>query len=84
MSDLPDVSPMGSLAKQLAGVDWRPIERVKVVGHESYATHEGFIQMAGHSIGVFKLNNGQSVYNTVDVADFFGLTVEEIEEMARL
>lgn len=68
--------------KALDAVDWRPIERLKVVGHEVYATHEGFIHVAGETLGVFKLSSGERVFNTEDVARLLGLSVEEVEARA--
>ncbi len=71
-----------ALRRALAGIDWRPIEHLKVVDHDVYATHEGFLDFGGEPLGVFKLSNGEVVFNAEDVAKLLGMTVEEVAEAA--
>ncbi len=71
-----------NITDMLEGVDWRPIEALNVVGTEVYATHQGFIQVGDSSLRVFKLSNGERVFDADDIADMLGLTAEEVKEAA--
>jgi hypothetical protein len=74
---------MTGLEKALDGVDWKPIERIQVVGHDVYATHEGFIHLDEETLHVFKLSNGERVVDADDISRLLGLSVEEIEAHMR-
>lgn len=74
---------MTGFEKLLDAVDWKPIDGLKVEGHEVWATHEGFIHLGGEELGVFMLSTGERVFNTEDLSRLLGMSVEEIEAQAK-
>lgn len=55
------------------GVDvpMKPIEPVRMVGQELFATHEGVWHFGGHEIRCYRLSDGQTVFHADDVEKFF-------------
>ncbi len=68
--------------KLLDSVDWRPIQQLKVLGHDVYATHEGHLSGDWGSLRVFKLSNGERVFDADDIAELLGLELDEVKAAA--
>lgn len=61
----------------LAGVALTPIEGAEEYNSDDlFATHEGFLEIAGRQLKVYQLNDGQRVFDADSVAEFFGAVME--------
>jgi hypothetical protein len=60
----------------LDGVVWRRVTEERPTGPDNsdgipYATHEGALEIGGHSLRCYRLSNGQAVFHADDITAFF-------------
>lgn len=62
----------------LDGVVWTAMGEDHPARDDSvpYATHEGVLEIGGHSLRCYRLSTGQAVFNADDINGFFGFINE--------
>lgn len=53
-------------------LDWNPVDPPKEITHLPYVTHSGVMNIAGQSLNVHMLSNGQRIIPAEDIERFFG------------
>lgn len=66
------IEPAGSVEELLERVDWIPVFGPWPESYGLYATHMGWMDLGGHQLQVYILNDGQKVFDADSVSEVFG------------
>ncbi len=64
------------IERMLDAADWKPIDGASIDASDDgipVATHEGALNIAGHSLRVFTLSDGRRIIDATDLSRFLGL-----------
>lgn len=76
-------TPKLPIESLLDGVSWKATGRRPDPSEENilFSTHEGTLEIMGHSLRCYRLNNGQAVFNADDLeaflSDILGVDIKE-------
>ena len=59
------------IEKMLDAVDWSPTGSVENEEGLPFSTHEGVLELFGHSLRCYRLNTGQTVFDADDFEAFY-------------
>jgi hypothetical protein len=67
------MTPMEQMLQQ---VGWTATSQTSSQGDLPYATHHGVMDLFGHKLRVYRLNDGRAIINAEDLHKFFGFDDE--------
>jgi hypothetical protein len=63
---------MSPIEQIMAAVDWKPAPGEPDGSDIPHATHAGVLELAGHRLRCYRLNDGRTIIDADDMSAFFG------------
>ena len=68
-----------SILDAINGLDWKPVEHAQSTDGLPTVTHEGVLEIAGHRMRCYRLDDGRTIIHADDFNAFFGAVGTEAD-----